>query len=330
MITIAVAGGTSLGLGRAVVTAIQQYPDQLKAVVLSRKSSNVPAWLEETDIEVRKVDYSSEDSLYNALQGVHTVSQTCPKRSQLTIKVICVLLAIDGTWVSSQISLLKAGLRAGISRFAPALFGLGPQSAHSVALFQPGLEVITACREAKKSSPDFEYAGFHVGLFMNYLGYGAPDEAAATHGMRDTWVFIWDVKNMKAAIPLTKEGEVPRMTITEIGDVGRFTAAACLLPKGSWREDFSLASETLRMDEVVRTIEKVRGKKMEVTYRKYKEIEEEEAKAEVFYPTKFWLQIELLAGRDAVGEGIIEPVLNELCPSVRPITVEEYMKKFWS
>ena len=74
MITIAVPGGTAPGLGRAVVTAIQQYPDQLKVIVLSRQGSTVPEWLKNSGVEVRKVDYSSQDSLYDALQGVHTVS----------------------------------------------------------------------------------------------------------------------------------------------------------------------------------------------------------------------------------------------------------------
>ncbi|CAO2652030.1 Nn.00g003130.m01.CDS01 [Neocucurbitaria sp. VM-36] len=256
MITVAVAGGTSPGLGRSVVTAIQRYPNQLKVVVLSRQALKAPEWLEEIRVEVRKVDYSSEDSLYDALQDV-----------------ICVLLAADGTWASTQKNLLKAGLRAGVSRFAPAEFGVGPRAARHVTMFQPSLEVMAACREAKQKYTDFEYAGFHVGLFMNYLGYGAPDEKAATHEMRDTWVFVWDVKNMKADIPLSKEIEVPRMTMTEIGDVGRFVAAACLLPKGSWREDFSMAGDTLKIDEIVKIIEKVRGGLMAVTYRQYEEID---------------------------------------------------------
>lgn len=72
MITVAVPGGTSSGLGRAVVTALKQY-DEITPVVLSRQSSSVPQWLKVAGVEVRKVDYSSEESLYNALQGVHTV-----------------------------------------------------------------------------------------------------------------------------------------------------------------------------------------------------------------------------------------------------------------
>jgi putative lipoic acid-binding regulatory protein len=80
MITVAVAGGTSPGLGRAVVTAIQEYPDKLQAIVLSRESSKIPEWLQQSGIEVRKVDYNSAESLYAALQGIHTVGLPTPSR----------------------------------------------------------------------------------------------------------------------------------------------------------------------------------------------------------------------------------------------------------
>jgi hypothetical protein len=241
-----------------------------------------------------------------------------------------VLLAADGTWAKTQINLLDAGLRAGVRRFAPAEFGVGGLAAHRVDMFKPSLEVMAELRKAKENNPGFEYAGFHVGLFMNYLGYGAPDAEAATHGMRDNWVFVWDVKNMRASIPLTKEGMVPTMTMTEIGDVGRFVAASCLLPQGTWKEDFSMAGDTLKLDEVVKNIEEVRGAKMEVSYRPYEHVEFEEQKEEVFYPNKFWLQIELLVCRNTAGEGIVSPVVNELCPSVKPSSVEDYLKKFWT
>ena len=71
---IAVAGGTAPQLGRAIVTAIQDYPDQLRAIVLTRPSSKIPSWLENLNVEIRKVDYMSEDSLTGALKDVHTVS----------------------------------------------------------------------------------------------------------------------------------------------------------------------------------------------------------------------------------------------------------------
>jgi uncharacterized protein YbjT (DUF2867 family) len=72
MLVIAVAGGTGSGLGRNVVTGLTSNPNH-KVLVLSRSSSKTPEWIEELGVEVRKVDYSSEQNLKEALQGVHTV-----------------------------------------------------------------------------------------------------------------------------------------------------------------------------------------------------------------------------------------------------------------
>jgi hypothetical protein len=196
---------------------------------------------------------------------------------------------------------------------------------------RPTLEVMDACREAQEAYPELEIAGFHIGLFMNYLGFGAPNnEEDAVHGIAYEWPVVWDMKNMKARIPLSPQGNVPRISLTELSDVGRFTAAACLLPEGAWKEEFNFVGETIRMDEVVKTIEKVRGKKMEVSYRPYKQIVEEEAKETVEWPNKFWLQAEMVHALDEVGQGVIEPVYNDLVPQVKPMLVEEYLKKFWS
>jgi uncharacterized protein YbjT (DUF2867 family) len=73
MITVAVAGGTSPGLGRSILEALKKYPEKLHAVVLSRNESKTPQWLKDLDIEVRRVNYKSETSLKAALVGVHTV-----------------------------------------------------------------------------------------------------------------------------------------------------------------------------------------------------------------------------------------------------------------
>lgn len=245
-------------------------------------------------------------------------------------QVLSVLLAKDGTWASTQINLLNASLKAGVSRFAPAEWGCGAMASTKIEMLLPTVEVMNACRKAKEQNPNFEYAGFHLGLFMNYLGYGATnDQADALNGLNDTWVYVWNVKNMKAAIPLTKDGKVPRLSMMEIGDAARFAVAACFLPKGSWQEDFSMVGETIALDEVVRIVEKVRGLKMDVTFRSEEQVNEETEKEEVVYPNKFWGEIEKMQCRDAVGEGIMRPIVNELCPEVKPMAVEEYVKKYW-
>lgn len=196
---------------------------------------------------------------------------------------------------------------------------------------RPTYEVMDACLAAQEDHPELEIAGFHIGLFMNYLGFGAPhNEEEAVHGIAFEWPVIWDMRNMKASIPLSPKGNIPRLSLTEIGDVGRFTAAACLLPKGEWKKEFNFVGETIRMDEVVKIIEKVRGEKMEVNFRPYNQIVEEEAKETVEWPNKFWLQAELVHGLDDAGEGVVEPVHNDLMPQVQPLSVEKYLMKFWS
>ncbi|KAF2015095.1 NAD(P)-binding protein [Aaosphaeria arxii CBS 175.79] len=317
MITVAVAGGTSPGLGRSILEALINQPERVTPIVLSRETSKTPKWLSDLAIEVRRVNYQSPESLDDALNGVHTVIST--------------LLAIDGTWASTQLSLLSACIRAGVSRFAPAEFGLGPLSAHHIALVSPQVEVMNACREAKLQNPaTFEYAGFHPGLFMNYLGYGAPDQEEALHGFEDNWEDSWfHVNTMKAEIPLTKEGEVPRITMTELRDVGRFVAAACLLPDGFWQEDFSMVGETLRMDEIVKVIEKVKGGKVEVMYRKYDELAALTKREENPW-RKFWYELEGAIARDTKGEAFVDPILNGLFPDIKPVSIEEYLTKYWT
>lgn len=69
---------------------------------------------------------------------------------------------------------------------------------------------------------------------------------------------------MKANIPLSPEGNIPRLSLPEIGDVSRFTATVCLLPKGEWKKEFNFVGETIRIDEVVKVVENVPEKKMDV------------------------------------------------------------------
>lgn len=69
------------------------------------------------------------------------------------------------------------------------------------------------------------------------------------------------------------------------------------------------------MDEVGRITERLRGQKMEVSYRPYNQIVEEEAKETIELPNKFWLQTEIVHALDKAGEGVIGPVDNNLAPS---------------
>jgi uncharacterized protein YbjT (DUF2867 family) len=75
MAVIAVVGGTG-GLGSNITKACAENSLH-KVIVVSRETSKVPEWLQRLkNVEIRKVDYSSDESLKNALQGVDTVYAT--------------------------------------------------------------------------------------------------------------------------------------------------------------------------------------------------------------------------------------------------------------
>ena len=69
MMLIAVAGGTSPTLGRAIITSIQQTANS--CIILSRRCAN--ALKSKYGAQVRQVDYEDVDSLVAALKNVHAV-----------------------------------------------------------------------------------------------------------------------------------------------------------------------------------------------------------------------------------------------------------------
>jgi hypothetical protein len=184
-----------------------------------------------------------------------------------------------------------------------------------------------ACLEAQKAHPGFECAGFEVGLFMNYLGKGCKNEKEALAGKHDDCEFVYYMRDMKAVIPLKSDGTIPRITMTEIGDIGRYVAAACSLPK--WERSFGMVGETLRMEEVVRLIEEVRGRQMDVTFRTPEQVLEDKEREE--NPDRlFWLELEEMYSRDREDEAVIRPTLNKLCLDIRPVSVRDYLRKYWT
>ena len=243
--------------------------------------------------------------------------------------MLSTLLATDGTWASTQIRLLKAGLAVGITRFAPADWGIGPKSTPLIEMLSPQEQVWDECKKTAAEHPGrFEWAAFHLGLFMNYLGLGCPNKDALA-GLQDEYKFIWDVENMHAEIPLTEKGDIPRITLTELRDVGKYVSFACDLPFGQWKQDMGMAGDTRTMDEVVTIIEKVRGRKMEIAYRPLEKISNER-KAASDPVKKFWLELEEAYARDRDDEGFFATPLNDMAEGqVKPLSVDDYVKKYW-
>jgi hypothetical protein len=197
-------------------------------------------------------------------------------------------------------------------------------------MLQPQVEVWNAVKvTAFPQSGKFEWASLHLGGFMNYLGWGCANKEAL-NGLADEAVFIWDVGKMTANIPLTKEGKIPRITMTELKDVGKFVSKACEMEFGTWKEYMGMAGDVKGMDEVTELIEKVRGMKMEVKYRSFEEVERD-AENTKDPLQKLWRELELAYARDEYGEGVFDSSLNNAFQEeVKPMSISEYLEKYWA
>ncbi|KAI8682389.1 hypothetical protein LRP88_14479 [Fusarium phalaenopsidis] len=348
MPTLAIAGGTSSGLGRAIVTALlsSQRHSLWNAVILSR-SEKVPLWLRAIDkhgalTQVRAVDYLSIESLAEALKGVHTVAS--------------VTSAIDGTQAQIQKNLLHAAVRQGCKRFAPAQWGFGPKGQENIQTTRPFFDGVWD--ECLKFKNEIECAKFNSGSYTNYIGHGiypnplkvaddtalqlmsagngymAGEDEACQGLLRQgdladgSGAFLLGLRNGIAEIPVKDDGSWPRVTMTTMRDVGRFFVASLELPK--WDESMSMAGETLTMGELLAHAEAVTGKKFLVNQltRAYLKKRLSEI-APHDYMAQLWTEFKLAYTRDLDDEMVLKPVGNELCPEVQPMGVREYMEKHW-
>ena len=316
--TIAIAGGSSPTLGRSIVTAISQTSNT--PIILSRLTNSPPPTTL-YDAEVRPVDYTSHSSLVSALDGVHTV--------------ISVLKIPGPEWLTYQINLLQAAKKAGVKRFAPSEWENGPLADGKVELL--ALKPI-AWQECMKSG--LECTRFGGGMFMNYLGLGRDFgedeelEQEVLQGFVDVPV-IWDIAAGVAEVPVKADGSTPKITLTDIRDIGRFVAAACELPDGEWAGSMEMVGETISLDEVTELIEEVSGRKLERRPDDREALQQRVDGIEGIgrtreeMVTKMISQINLCTLEEQEGMCILRPVVNRLCPGVRPSSVRQFLVKCW-
>lgn len=316
MAIIAVAGGTSSTLGHSIVRAIAATTNI--PIILSRANPSKPQPTHCYDAQVRYVDYTSHISLVSSLQGVQTV--------------ISVLKIHGPEWATYQINLLNAAKTVGCKRFAPSQFESGPLADGKVDAVGPKLAVWQACKES-----GLEVARFSCGMFMNYHAIGCENKkqgGKALHGYADQPI-IWGVKRRRAELPVKDDGIFPRITLTEIGDIGKFVAAACELEIGKWQDDMGIVGETIGVDKVTEMLEQVVGATFAVRKVGKRKLEERvnsvegtgKSRQEIF--TKLVSQIELIMLEETEGAAILKPVTNRLCSSVKPVSVVEFLEKVY-
>jgi hypothetical protein len=246
------------------------------------------------------------------------------------------VLKIPGPeWLEYQLNLLRAAEEAGVKRFAPSEFENGPLLDGKVDLLGLKPPMWQACEASS-----LECARFSGGMFMNYLGIGndfGDDEKRkldVMQGFVDVPV-IWDIAGSVAEVPVKADGSTPTITMIDIRDIGRFVAAACILPDGKWESSMEMVGETINLDEVTGLIEEVTGKKMKrepvgksELHCRANSIEGIGTSREEMV-TKMVSQINMATIEERVGMCVLNPTVNGMCPDVRPRSVREFLVSCW-
>ena len=321
MVLVAVAGGTSPALGKSIVNAIIKDGAH-EVVILSRDNRGSSSQKKSKyGAPIRPVDYTSFESLIHGLSDVHTLISIlkCDHPDEMVLY---------------HQNMLEAAKATGVKRFAPSDWGMGPVANEKIDLICAKLKIWDLCLDS-----GLECTRFFVGMFMNYLGQGCPmdrrEEALA--GLEDDLMLDFiDIEAGHTLIPVTSEGQPCRLSLCEVNDVGRFVAAALSLE--TWLPEMGMVGSTTTVEEIVWVVER-NGRLMKTkTFTKadaQQRIRDfDEQLKQRFTPKalkgRMLAQMVACMCEDEVGSAVIEPVLNRLCPHVKPMAFDEYLIRVWS
>ncbi|KAK7056242.1 hypothetical protein VNI00_002794 [Paramarasmius palmivorus] len=309
---IAVAGGSG-GAGRYIVNALLAVRDKynLYIIVLSRSSSSpitIPGHT--ASAEVVQVDYADSAQLESVIR-THEIDT-----------IISNLVNPDLSQFSAiQEVLLRAALNVpSFRRFVPSEHAFDSESLDPEYNFYAcKLPILQTLRQLKAEHPHLEWTKFLPGAFSNYFAFGSGNEDQAMTYLVRHPVRV-DPSTLKAEIP--GDGE-RKMYFTAAEDFGSFAAEATQLDR--WPEELNMVGDKKSYNEIVAILEDVLGKKFEVHY-KTKEF----ILSVMNVPAQGWSDYVHLADLCVIsGGGEQIQVSNELFPEVKPMTIREFVQKWW-
>ncbi|PPJ57125.1 hypothetical protein CBER1_00565 [Cercospora berteroae] len=316
MVTVALAGATT-GFGLTMLKTFlhlnklnNNSNEKHKLVILSR--SPQPD-LSTQDLEVRVTDYKNHAQLVNNLKDVHTILSLIGGGSPEAL-------------YSAQLALIKAGIEAGVKRFAPSEYaGRGYEG---IDLYEPKARVWDVVQQS-----GLEYTRFECGLFMSVLATGTPKvvtevgirdgcrsgEEEALAGLRP-WNFVINVRAGTA--DFAGDGET-EMVLTDMRDVARFVWEALSMER-KWEPVTGMRGDVTSFREIVKKLESVSGRKFLVRENAIEQLEREarEDPSKAFYNQA---RIAMAKGWALVGDE-----MNRAYPEVKPMSVDEFIEKWWA
>lgn len=188
--------------------------------------------------QVVVTDYSNELDLVFNLAGVNVVIST-----------------ISGT---SQLSLIDAAFKVGVSRFAPAEFeGLPSLRPVPDALDRGRSHALERLRQYQPRG--MQYCVFVCGIFYERFAPGGmiASNIGRGSGISGEGDYIMNTRQMRAQVPYETNDQPATICATSVQDVGRFVAAAIGMLQ--WPVELRMCGERMNVSDLVRVAEIFRG-----------------------------------------------------------------------
>ncbi|KAE8445916.1 hypothetical protein EG329_012695 [Mollisiaceae sp. DMI_Dod_QoI] len=223
---VAVIGGSG-NLGPSVIQALLDSGFTVTALTRASSTATFPS-----NVQVRKVDYSSPSSIAAALAGQDAVVST-----------------IATLALTQQSSIIDEAVKAGVKRFIPSEFGLNTQKVTGGAkkILGAKIQLQEQLAKAAEENKGFSWTGVSTGLFFDWglkvgsLGFNLKDKTAT----------IFD------------SGNEP-FTGTNLPFIGRAIAGILSHPSETANKYLDVASFITTQNELLSLLEEQSGAKWKV------------------------------------------------------------------
>ncbi|KIM98295.1 hypothetical protein OIDMADRAFT_56667 [Oidiodendron maius Zn] len=322
MVRIVVAGGAG-NVGREVVHVILQQKKH-EVTIFSRR--DVSALIQE-GFNAVQVDYTDKDALIKHLHDVNTV--------------LSFIIDPSDTSSIAQKTLIDASIEAGVKRFAPNEWATRSES--GITWYAGKDDVRDYLRRVNKEKKVLEYTLFQPGLFLNYLAY--PHKTTEY-----LHVFQVQIDFDKGRAIVTDDGN-DKIGLTTVQDLGRVVGAA-IDYEGEWPEVGGLRGGQIKISDLIKLGEEIRGKPFVVDRLSGADVEAGELKSTWIpdfsrpkrsleeiaqVPAAAGLSADFLA-RMVVSESLlaisrgawdVSDEWNQLLPQLKLAGIEEFLRNVW-
>ncbi|KAI8623234.1 hypothetical protein F5Y19DRAFT_390345 [Xylariaceae sp. FL1651] len=224
---VAIIGGSG-NLGQAAVRELLDAGFVVTALSRENSSPTLPS-----GVVLKKVDYSSVESLTSALEGQDAL-----------VSIIATAA------VANQRPLVDAAVAVGIKRFIPSEFGINTRFLGNKPIgkiLQGKIQTLNYIHEKSRENPSFTWTGISTGLFFDWgLDYGSIgfDKIAKTATIYDT-------------------GDEP-FQATNLHLIGKAIAAVLNHPDQTVNRYISIASFNPSQNQILEIVERLTGEKWTV------------------------------------------------------------------